>query len=142
LVRRIGDKARALKNTPLFSNLNQKSLMRLARSGTEATAGAGQEVVRQGSRGQAAYVVLDGSLRVKRNNRRIADLGPGDVFGELSLLDGGVRTASVIASTDARVLEIHHRDFASLIEESPAVAKKMMATLASRLRDLDRQFYG
>jgi CRP-like cAMP-binding protein len=72
----------------------------------------------------------------------VADLGPGDHFGELALLDGGPRTATVIARTPLTVLVLGQREFAGVLDSVPGIAHKLLATLATRIRDLDEKAYG
>jgi len=103
---------------------------------------AGTPLVDQGQQGREAFIVVDGSASVKRNGRKITTLGPGAVVGELSLLDRGPRTATVTADTDMTVLVIDQRNFAGVIDQVPALAHKLLATLAGRIRDLDRANYG
>ena len=79
---------------------------------------------------------------MKRNRRKIAEIGPGESVGELSLLDLGPRTATVEAGTDLKLLVIEARAFSGLLDDSPALARKMLAALANRVRDLDRKIFG
>ena len=89
-----------LKNVPLFAGCTKKELERIARSGDEITMTAGSLLVDQGQTGREAFVVLDGQVTVKRNGRKVATLEPGAIVGELSLLDHGPRTATVVCETD------------------------------------------
>src|SRR6478672_10252365 len=84
-----------LSSVPLFSSCSQKELEKIARASNEITVEAGRILVDQGDAGREAFVVIDGEATVKRNQRKIATLGPGDAIGELSLLDHGPRTATV-----------------------------------------------
>ena len=79
---------------------------------------------------------------VYRNGRKITDLGPGSVFGELSLLDGGERTATVVMKTRGSLLRIHQKAFDELLDSSPTVGRRLLAQLADRLRAADRKIYG
>ena len=92
--------------------------------------------------GREAYVILEGTATVKRNRRKIADLGAGESVGELSLLDLGPRTATVEAATDLRILVLSARALTGLLDDSPALARKMLAAMAGRVRDLDRKIFG
>ena len=83
-----------LKSVPLFAGCTRKELEIIARSGDEITMTAGTLLVDQGQTGREAFVVLDGTVTVKRNGRKIATLGAGAIVGELSLLDHGPRTAT------------------------------------------------
>jgi CRP/FNR family transcriptional regulator, cyclic AMP receptor protein len=96
----------------------------------------------QGEVGRQAFVILEGTAVVKRGGRKVADLGPGDTAGELSLLDLGPRTASVFATSDMRVLVLTARQLTGLLDETPALAHKLLAAMAGRIRDLDRKLFG
>ena len=78
----------------------------------------------------------------KRNGKKVATLGPGSVVGELSLLDHGPRTATVTTDSDTTVLVIEQRHFLGVLEDVPSLARKLLATLAGRVREFDRQYYG
>jgi CRP-like cAMP-binding protein len=79
---------------------------------------------------------------VKRNGKKVATLGAGSVVGELSLLDHGPRTATVVAETECTMLVISQRQFLAVIDAIPAISHKLLATLAGRIRELDRQYFG
>ncbi|RLE24499.1 MAG: hypothetical protein DRJ50_04565 [Actinobacteria bacterium] len=132
----------SLKNVPLFSACTKKELEKVAKASDEITMTAGTLVVDQGQTGREAFVVLDGNVTVKRNNRKIATLGPGSVVGELSLLDHGPRTATAVCETDCTLLVIDQRRFLGVIDDVPSISHKLLAALASRIRDLDRQYFG
>jgi CRP/FNR family transcriptional regulator, cyclic AMP receptor protein len=82
-------------------------------------------------------VVVSGTVRVEIGGQNVATLGPGEFFGEMSLLDGGPRTATVVAETDVVVEVIGQREFSALIEDTPHLAKKLLIGLARRLRAAD-----
>ena len=132
----------SLRNVALFSSCSTKDLEKIAKAGDEVTLPAGTLVVDQGQTGREAYVILNGSATVKRNGKKVATLSGGSVVGELSLLDHGPRTASVIADTELEVLVISQRQFLAVIDAIPALAHKLLATLAIRIRELDRQYFG
>ena len=131
-----------LKNVPLFSSCSQRDLEKIAKAGDEVSMPAGTTIVDQGQTGREAFVVLEGTVIVKRNTKKVATLGPGTVVGELSLLDHGPRTATVICETDCKLLLLSQRHFMAVVDEVPALSHKLMASLAGRIRDLDRQYYG
>jgi CRP/FNR family cyclic AMP-dependent transcriptional regulator len=132
----------SLKNVPLFSACSKKDLEKVAKAADEITMPAGSIVVDQGDMGREAYVILKGEVTIKRNNRKIATLGDGDVVGELSLLDHGPRTASVVCATDCTLLVIDQRRFINVLDEVPSIAHKLMGSLASRIRIMDRTYTG
>jgi len=131
-----------LARVPLFATCSTKDLQKIAKASDEIAVKAGTTLVDQGQQGREAFIVVDGAASVKRNGRKITTLGPGAVIGELSLLDRGPRTATVTADTDMTVLVIDQRNFAGVIDQVPALAHKLLATLAARIRDLDRANYG
>ena len=131
-----------LASVPLFSGCTKKELEKIARAGDEITMTAGTVIVDQGQTGREAFVVLDGQISVKRAGRKINTLGPGAVVGELSLLDHGPRTATAVCDTECELLVIDQRHFRSVLEDVPSLAVKMLAALAARIRELDRQYYG
>ena len=132
----------SLRSVALFSACSKKELEKVARSGDEIVMTEGTIVVDQGQTGREAFVILDGEVTVKRNNRKIATLRSGDVVGELSLLDHGPRTATAVCATDCTLLVIDQRRFLGVLDAVPSIAHKLMAALASRIREMDRQYYG
>ncbi|MFM8648580.1 MAG: Crp/Fnr family transcriptional regulator [Actinomycetota bacterium] len=132
----------SLRRVSLFSSCSNKDLEKIAKAGDEVTMAAGSLFVDQGQTGREAFVILKGSATVRRNGKKVATLGPGSVVGELSLLDHGPRTASVVADTDCVMLVISQRQFLGVLDSIPALSHKMLATLAGRIRELDRQYFG
>lgn len=131
-----------LRNVALFSACNKKELEKVAKASDEIKMTAGSLIVDQGQTGREAFIVLDGEVDIRRNNRKVATLGPGAVVGELSLLDHGPRTATAVCATDCTLLVIDQRRFLGVIDDVPAISHKLLASLASRIRDLDRQYFG
>ncbi len=132
----------SLRRVSLFSSCSTKDLEKIAKAGDEVTLSAGTVIVDQGQTGREAFVIINGSATVKRNGKKVATLGAGSVVGELSLLDHGPRTATVVAETDCTVLVISQRQFLAVIDAIPAISHKLLATLAGRIRELDRQYFG
>ena len=131
-----------LRRIPLFAGCTKKELERLARAGDEVDMKAGSLLADQGQTGREAFVILAGSVSVRRNGRKVATLGPGAIVGELSLLDHGPRTATVTCDTDCKVFAISQRHFLAVLDDVPTIGHKLMASLAARIRELDRQYYG
>ena len=131
-----------LRSVALFSACSNKELEKVARAADEIKMTAGTLIVDQGQTGREAFVIVDGEVSVKRNNRKIATLGSGAVVGELSLLDHGPRTATAICDTDCTLLVIDQRRFLGVIDDVPPISHKLLARLASKIRELDRQYYG
>jgi CRP/FNR family transcriptional regulator, cyclic AMP receptor protein len=131
----------SLAQIPLFVACSKKELQKIAKAVDEISVDAGRELVTQDKRGREAFVIVSGEATVKRNSRKIATLGPGDHFGELALLDGGERTASVEATSPMTLLVLGQREFTGLIDEVPGLALKIMASLAATIRELDAKIY-
>lgn len=130
-----------LSQVSLFSACSKKDLRAIAKSADEISIDNERELVTQDAIGKEAFVIIEGTAVVKRGNRTIGQLGPGDHFGELSLLDGGPRTATVISETPMRLLVLGQREFHWLLDEVPGLATKIMRSMASRIRELDQKIY-
>jgi CRP/FNR family cyclic AMP-dependent transcriptional regulator len=122
-----------LGRVPLFSSCSQAELRQIAMLGTAADVPAGKVLIREGQPGREFFMVLEGEALCTISKRKLAVFGPGDYFGELALLQGGVRTASVTASTPMKLVVLHASEFSDLIHTSPTIALKMLASLSSRL---------
>jgi len=131
-----------LRNVSLFQGCSTKELEKIAKASDEINMSAGSLNDDQGQTGREAFVVLEGTVTVKRNGKKVNSLGPGTVVGELSLLDHGPRTATVICETDCELLLLDQRHFMGVLDDVPALAHKLLGTLASRIREMDRQYYG
>ena len=127
----------ALRSLRLFHGCSTKELEQIARLTDEVTVKAGDRIVRQGDSGREAFVIVDGIAAVVLDDTTITDLGAGQHFGELALLDGGTRTANVDAVTDMTLLVLHRPAFLGLLDEQPGIARRIMATMASIIRDLE-----
>jgi CRP-like cAMP-binding protein len=131
-----------LAQVRLFSSMSKRDLQKIARASDEVSVEAGKVLVEEGTRGREAFVILEGDAIVRRNNRKVTTLGPGDHFGELALLDGGQRTATVVADSPLKVLVIGQREFLGVLDEVPGLAHKVMASLAQTIRSLDEKAFG
>jgi CRP/FNR family transcriptional regulator, cyclic AMP receptor protein len=123
-----------LEEISLFEGCPPKELKGLTNLGTRLVVPAGQRLVDQGARGTEVVVVVSGRARCSRDGADIAQFGPGDFFGEVAVLDGGPRTATVVADTDMELLVLDCREFELLLETSSEVGRRMVKVLASRLR--------
>ena len=132
----------SLRNISLFSECSAKELGLVVKNYTERVLKAGTIIMDQGQTGREAYVVLEGSATIKRNGKKIGTAKAGAVVGELSLLDSGPRTAAVIADTDVTLLVISERALNGAIDNIPAISRKLLKALATRVRELDRAQYG
>ncbi len=131
-----------LAQVPLFSSCSTRDLGKIAKAADRINMVAGTTIITQGTAGKQAFVLLSGSATVKRNGKKIATVHAGAIVGELSLLDRGSRTATVMCDTDCELLVIDARHLFAVIDEVPAMAHKLLAALATRIRDLDRAHYG
>jgi CRP-like cAMP-binding protein len=131
------EKLDLLHRIPLFSAFDRRKLERLGMLADEVDVPAERCLMAQGDRGLEMFVLVSGSVRVERDGNRLNTLGPGDFFGEIALLDGGPRTATVTAEEPSRLLVLTHREFHSLMEEFPAVAAEVLNSLAHRIRRLE-----
>ena len=130
-----------LTKVPLFRSLSRRDLQRVARAADELTLEAGRVLMEQGQVGRECFVILDGTAAVRRWGRKVATLGPGDAAAELALLDRGPRTATVVAETPMTVLVIGSREFSGLLDEVPSLSKKLLVSLATRVRELDAKAF-
>jgi CRP/FNR family cyclic AMP-dependent transcriptional regulator len=126
-----------LAQVPLFSTCSRKDLQKLGKASDEIAVKEGKVLVEEGKPGHEFFLIEDGTAEVRRKNRKVATLGRGQFFGELSLLDRGPRSATVIADTDMTLVVLGQREFLGVIDEVPAMAHKLLAALAGRLRDAD-----
>jgi CRP/FNR family transcriptional regulator, cyclic AMP receptor protein len=126
-----------LENVPLFGNLSRKQLQDIARLADEIDVPAGKRLATAGESGQELFVIIEGSAVVKAPKGRVVRLGPGEFFGEMSLLDGGPRSATVEAATGMRLLVVGRREFWELLKIAPPLALKIMGTLSRRVRDVE-----
>jgi CRP-like cAMP-binding protein len=131
------EKLELLHTIPLFAPLDRHHLERLGMLTDEVDVPAGKMLIRQGDTGDDLMVIVTGQVGVERNGERINQLGPGDFFGEIALIERGPRTATVTAEAPTRLLVVNHRDFHALMEEFPAVAAQVLLTLAHRVRLLE-----
>jgi CRP-like cAMP-binding protein len=124
----------ALRSVPLFDGFTDRHLRRLAQGSDLVGVAAGHAIVEEGQAGEAMYVILGGSARVVRAGRKVAELIPGDFFGELSALDGGPRTASVVADTDMELLRLYRHTLHRMVKDEPGSAIALLEGIARRLR--------
>lgn len=127
-----------LAGVPLFAGLSKRHLRRLAEHADVISFRDREFVVRQDQAGGTFYVILEGEAKVLRDGRTINTLGPGDFFGEISLLDGGPRTADVVATTPLSAIRIFKRAFDRMVAEEPGVAAAILGIVAGRLRRVER----
>ncbi len=135
--------ARARKQTeflatvPLFSALTNDELTTVVRAAEELDVAGGEELVTEGRVGRDFFLILAGEAVVRRDRRKVATLGPGNWFGELSLIDNEPRSATVVAVTDMKLLVLGQAEFGGLLETVPSMAAKLLRGIALRLRQAD-----
>jgi CRP/FNR family cyclic AMP-dependent transcriptional regulator len=134
--------AAVLGAVPLFVGLSRRHLERLAAETDELRFEPGQHIVQEGEPGETLYVVLSGEAKVVRRGRTVARMYPGDVFGELSALDGGPRTASVVAVTPVEALRLFRRTLLTMLEREPGLSLRLLEVIVRRLRQLRHPVFG
>ena len=127
----------ALKRVPLLSDLSRKDLERVAADGREEMYSTGQDIVTQGDSGGPFFMLLEGRAQILRDGKVRRTLEPGAYFGEMSLVDHKPRSATVRAETNVRGLAIPSYSFMAMLESNFSLAKKVMAHLSNRVRELD-----
>jgi CRP-like cAMP-binding protein len=128
-------RAELLAACPLFRGVGADGIAALAGRATEVDFPAGHVIARQGEIGTGFFVVVVGSVRVVRDGAVLATLGPGEFFGELSVLDGRPRNAMVAAETAATCLAIASWDFEAVLLANPGLALAILRGVAARLRE-------
>jgi CRP/FNR family transcriptional regulator, cyclic AMP receptor protein len=127
----------ALRNVPLFSHLSDKQLKLVAQQAKSVSFPPGTEVCKQGDKGVGMHVVLDGETRVEVDGQERRRMGPGAFFGEIALLDGGPRSATVVAETDVHTVSIPVWNFQTMLKANPEMTLELLKGVAQRLREND-----
>lgn len=125
----------------MFSACSKKDLQMIAKASDEVQVKAGKTLVEEGQPGHEFFLIVGGTATVLRKGRRVATLGPGQYFGEMALLDRGPRSATVKADTDLAVLVLGQREFSGVVDEVPGLARKLLQSMATRLRDADTKAF-
>ncbi|HTP80519.1 MAG TPA: Crp/Fnr family transcriptional regulator [Bacteroidota bacterium] len=138
------DEINFLRSVPIFAELEEKDLLKIARLGTRQKYKKGNIVVLEQESGAALFVIISGKVKVVRMDEEgreviLSLFGPGEFFGEMSLLDGMARSASVVATVKSELFMLHRRDFLEALHQYPMVATSLLAELAMRLRKADMQ---
>jgi CRP/FNR family transcriptional regulator len=133
-----------LRSVPLFADLEEEELERFSRVAVPRSFPAGTRVFHEGDRSDACYIVREGSFRVTREHSdgraiTLATLGPGEVFGELAMLDGDTRSASAEALSDGELLALPATDVRNLLARHPEISVKLVAALVRRLREANER---
>jgi CRP/FNR family transcriptional regulator, cyclic AMP receptor protein len=122
----------ALKNTPLFADVPDEELKKVATFATLESAVEGKTIIREGGYSNDFYVIEDGTVKVEREGEEIAELGPGDVFGEQGLLEKQARSATVTATSDVRLIKIEHWELSRMRQSMPEVVEQLKSKVEDR----------
>lgn len=130
----IDEKIALLSRLELFRGIPEESLRPIAERAAEAEFPAGRFIVQQGQTGSGLYLVIEGKVRVMRGSELLAELGPGELIGEIAVFDQQPRMASVVAEEPTRCLGIASWDFIDLLEQDPKLAINVLRVMSGRLR--------
>jgi len=136
--RRRDAKTDRLQAIPMFQACSQRQLTALARIAEVVEVPAGKVLARAGEAGQEFFLIMDGTAHVEVTPKKQVQLGPGAFFGEMSLIDGGPRSATVVAETPLRLLVINRRNFSTLLTEIPDLTLNLLEVLSKRVRQAER----
>lgn len=125
-----------LKKVPLFAGLTRRELGRVAQVTDEITVAPGTRLVNEGDFAYEFFLIEDGSAEVARERAHLADLGPGDFFGEMGAMTDAQRNATVTATSPLRAIVMTARDFRTIALELPEVAERIRATVRQRTSEL------
>lgn len=128
------EKTRLLSGVDLFDALGPRALGWIAAMATEVEFPAGRYIARQGEVGSGVFVIAQGRARVVRGDEEVANFGPGEFFGELSVIDRAPRVASVVAAEPTTCLAIAAWDFLALLDKNPKLMKAVLLAVVERLR--------
>jgi CRP/FNR family transcriptional regulator, cyclic AMP receptor protein len=124
-------------SVPLFAGCSKRELKLVTKTAVVEPRASGATLVTEGEVGADAFVILQGTCRVVRRGRRVGRIEAGGVVGELSMLNGAPRNATVIADSPLEVAVLRRADFLALLEKSPAISRKLLQYLAARVQELD-----
>ena len=131
------EKIDLLRTVPLFAGLDDRELERVSTLADIVDLPADRPLMTQGQHGREMFVLVSGSARIERDGQPLGERGPGEVLGEIALLDGGPRTATVTLSQPSRLLVVARREFQALMDEFPEIRLRVLEAVAQRLRSLD-----
>jgi CRP-like cAMP-binding protein len=130
---------RHFQAVPLFASISKKGIRALVQAADEVDLSAGKTLVREGEWGRHLYVILRGTAEVTKDGKKVRELVPGDFFGEMAFVSGEARTATITARSDMRVMILGPQQLEVILEQEPVLAKRMLETLAQRIRANDAQ---
>lgn len=123
---------------PLFSAVSKRHVRSIVQAATEVDVRAGKVLVQEGAWGREMYVIVSGTAVVTQKGRKVAELVPGDFFGELAFLHPAPRSATVTAYSDMRLMVLSPRELAVIVNREPLIAGRLLAAMADRLRRSER----
>jgi CRP/FNR family cyclic AMP-dependent transcriptional regulator len=123
-----------LKNIPLFADVPDDALLKVATFASLESAVEGKVIIREGGQANAFYAIEEGSVKVERDGEHVADLGPGDVFGEQALLEKSERSATVTATSPVRLIKIDHWEIPRMRKAMPEVLQELQRKVEERSR--------
>lgn len=126
-----------VQGVPLFADLDKRELQGVANSMKERIFNPGQEIASEGQSGIGFFLIAEGTAKVSQGGEERATLGPGDYFGEVALIDDGLRSASVSADSELRAYGLTSWEFRPLVESNATIAWKLLKTMAKRLREAE-----
>jgi len=138
LLRRSSQKIALLKKVPLFSNLSQRHLREISKHADQVQVKTGKVLAEQGKTGWEFIFIVDGKARIEKDGKVVRQLSGGDFFGEIVLIDGKLRTATVTADADMTLLIVHKTSFDHLLNTIPGLQKKILISLCDYLRRAEK----
>jgi len=136
----LDERVELLRHAWLFSSCSDAELSRIAGLSISRDAAAGELLCTEGAPGDDFFVVVDGAAEASVGGEKVGDLGAGSFFGEMALIDGGDRTATVTATTPMQLLVLSRNDFNSMLATAmPTVAPKLLEVVGQRMRELQQQ---
>jgi CRP/FNR family transcriptional regulator, cyclic AMP receptor protein len=137
---RMDDKIKALSTVGLFSGCSKKELQSVARLCTPLSMEEGFVLTTEGTPGRECFVIADGKAGVTIGGKKVGEVGRGECVGEMALLDGGPRTATVTAESPMNTYALSVSEFWSLLDVNPTILRKIATSLAQRLRALEAHY--
>lgn len=134
------DRVNALKTIPLLAGLPHSDLEQLSKKVLEVRHNKGSEIIKEGTAGSSVFLIVHGLCEVRRGSNRIRELGAGEFFGEISILDPAPRTATVRAMEDSVLLVLEGYDFRTALKSSMQMSQRLIVVLAERLRHMTDEF--
>ncbi len=124
--------ASSLKNTPLFADVADEKLSKVATFATLESAAEGKTIIREGGYSNDFYIIEDGTVKVEREGETVAELGSGDFFGEQGLLEKQARSATVVATSPVRLIKIEHWELSRMKQAMPEVVEQLRTKVEER----------